>query len=196
MSAYGWAIGVATENISRNVWLGQTSVAWVLHFNTKSGLKARHDGHAIKLSIGNPAGDLINSFKESSSSDLGAGGGGSTGFCNSTKSGVVNHNNAPVEYDIGILLDYDMGFVKFYYIMDYGNRQQVAAANFSNSNSQNFDQFSTVANSAADFQNIQEDKVRNEAQIDYLPLYSYENIAFSDKAISPCEGFFKKINVL
>ena len=104
VSAYGWAIGVASECISRNVWLGQTSEAWVLHFNTKSGLKARHDGHAIKLSISNPAGDLINSFKESSS-DLGASGIGS-GFCNPNKNGIVNANNAPVEYDIGILLDY------------------------------------------------------------------------------------------
>ena len=105
VSAYGWAIGVATENISRNVWLGQTSEAWVLHFNTKSGLKARHDGHAIKLSIGNPAGDLINSFKESGS-ELGTGNASASGFCNPNKSGVVNSNNAPVEYDIGILLDY------------------------------------------------------------------------------------------
>ena len=83
--------------------------------------------------------------------------------------------------------------------MDYSNRQQVAAANlaagFSNSNSQTFDHFSTVANSADDFQNIQNEsndkKIRNEAQIDYLPLYSYENIQFLNQAISPCKGYFK-----
>ena len=77
-----------------------------------------------------------------------------------------------------------MGFVKFYYILDYTNRRQVAAANFSNSNSQHFEQFSTVD----DFQQIHnnDNLAKNEEQYDYLPLYSYENINFNDQAISPC----------
>lgn len=83
----------------RNVWLGQTNEAWVLHFNTKSGLKARNDGHAVKVDGTKDSFQIIDSFREKE---------------DRTQSSIEILENID-SYEISVLLDYHKRSMKFYY---------------------------------------------------------------------------------
>ena len=96
MCGFGWAIGLAFSSLTKNVWLGQTDEAWVLHFNTKSGLKARHNGYATILGDDT---DKIQFKKIQEFQEL--------------DEGIVL-GEEKLYYTIGILVDYEMGFIQFF----------------------------------------------------------------------------------
>ena len=92
---FGWAVGLAFSSLTKNVWLGQTDEAWVLHFNTKSGLKARHNGYATILGDDNKIQfKKIQEFQE-------------------LDEGIVI-GEEKLYYTIGILVDYEMKFIQFF----------------------------------------------------------------------------------
>ena len=70
----------------------------MLHFNTKSGLKARNDGHAVKVDGEQEAFLIIDSFREKED-----------------KTSLSEIVESVDSYEVSVLLDYEMGSLKFYY---------------------------------------------------------------------------------